>query len=174
MNGAIPNLKIIMNPPFEGNAKTDRKTLLATKDNMADVFDVDELGEAQEDLEECWQMLAAKYDDVFGEKTAEQIFNTKVYFREGFIKSSKGAMLGSTRLKQDGTIYVLVSSMTDGLSDADFYNVVLHEMCHCASFYSTGDLDAAHNAGWKKYADAFNRMNGPWHLTATCDVDSFN
>lgn len=140
---------------------------------MADcTFDIDELTEAQEDLEDCWIILAVKYDKVFGSKIAEQITRTKVYFREGFIKSSKGAMLGSTRLRQDGTIYVLVSSMTDELSDADFYSVVLHEMCHCASFYSTGDLDAAHNAGWKKYADAFNK-SGHWHLTATCDVDKF-
>lgn len=36
MNGAIPNLKIIMNPPFEGNSKTDRKMLLAMHKQFPD------------------------------------------------------------------------------------------------------------------------------------------
>lgn len=119
----------------------------------------------QADLEECWHALALKYFD-------SKVADTKVFFREGFIKSSKGAMLGSTRLKNDGTIYVLVSSMTDELDDKAFYNVLLHEMCHCASYYDAGDLDASHTREWKTYADKLNKLG--WHLTPACDVDLFS
>lgn len=129
----------------------------------------------QTDLEECWQMLATMYEDIWDDATND-ILNTKVFWREGFIKNSKGAMLGCVQLKSDGPV-VLISTITDELKDAEFYNVLLHEMCHIASYYGYGSLDPDHEEGWKKFADNCNEkieFLRDCPITATCDIDKFD
>lgn len=141
-----------------------------------DGLDLDDIEDDQTDLEECWQMLATMYDDVWPDEIVDDILKTKVFWREGFIKSSKGAMLGSTRLSSNGSLTVLISTITDELDDIGFYNVLLHEMCHVASYLTTNDLDNSHSKGWKKFADKCNskiEFLKECPITATCDIDKF-
>lgn len=128
----------------------------------------------QTDLEECWQTLASMYEDIW-DGTVSDILSTKVFWREGFLKSSRGAMLGCVQLKPDGPI-ALISTITDELEDVEFYNVLLHEMCHLASYYKYGSLDSSHKSGWKKFADKCNKkieFLKDCPITATCDIDKF-
>lgn len=179
----------VKNESIKNNGKRIKETVLNYEDMIAD----------QADLEDCWQMLANGYKSIWndieehdpdnigfiwteetGKSVVDFILSTKVFWREGFIKNDKGAMLGCTQLKSEGRgigkPVVLISTITDELSDAEFYNVLLHEMCHVASYYGYGSLDPDHKEGWKKFANKCNKnvkflKNNP--LTATCDIDKF-
>lgn len=161
--------------------------------------ELEDMMDDQTDLEECWQMLATMYEDIWndvdkkdapelafiwteetGKSVVDLILKTPIYWKEGFIKNDKGAMLGSTKLESKGRglghPVVYISTVTDELDDGEFYNVLLHEMCHVASYYAYGSLDGEHNKGWKKYADKCNSkiefLKGN-ELMPTCDTSTF-
>lgn len=71
-------------------------------------------------------------------------------------------MLGCTKLEYNqqkglGHPVVYISTMTDKFNDAEFYNVLLHEMCHVASLYAYGSLDGQHSEKWKYFVDLCNK-----------------
>lgn len=161
--------------PIDLNTLPKKYKPLFESSSMFDKFNYEDAMNDQADLEECWQMLATMYEDIWGD-TVDGILNTKVFWREGFIKNDKGAMLGCARLKSDKSLVVLISTITDKLDDDEFYNVLLHEMCHVASYYKYGSLDSNHKDGWKKFADKCNEkieFLKDCPITATCDIDKF-
>lgn len=162
--------------------------------------ELEDMMDDQTDLEECWQMLATMYEDIWNSKdenlsneklgghnsyankpVVDWILQTPIYWKEGFIKNENGAMLGCTRLEYNqqkglGHPVVYISTMTDELDDTEFYNVLLHEMCHLASLYAYGSLDGQHSEKWKYFANLCNKriefLKGN-ELTPTCDADKF-
>lgn len=131
---------------------------------------LDELISADDDLRECWDMIVLNFfkdDDWLVEHLRDHV---EIHYIDGFVKSPKGVMLGATRLKSDGPLQVIISSVLDNeeFSDKDFYNVLAHEMCHCASYFTEGDLDGTHTKGWKKFADKLN-TTGKFKITPVSD-----
>lgn len=134
-------------------------------------------GEDKE-LQENWVMAALQYEDVFGEYTKDIINLSKnVHFHEGLISSEKSkykVMLGRTYLintSEDPLIEI--STLVNDFNDEDYWNVLLHEICHVASYYKYEDLDSNHNRGWKKFAEKINKFRKNSKLTPEASIENF-
>lgn len=129
------------------------------------------IAEEDEELKENWIEAAIEYEDIFGRDILDNILTTPIYYRDGFIGSNNKSALAITRLTTNGLI-VLFSTYIDALNDDKYWNVLLHEMCHLASYFKYGDLDMKHVKGWKEFADKINKFRKD-KLTPTADEKYF-
>lgn len=137
-----------------------------------------EFEEEDKELQENWIMVTTQYEDVFGKYTKDIVNLSKnVHFHEGLISSEKSkykVMLGRTYLlnKSENPL-VEISTLVNDFNDEDYWNVLLHEMCHVASYYKYEDLDSNHNKGWKKFAEKINKFRKNSKLTPEASIEDF-
>lgn len=135
---------------------------------------IDSAMEDDADLQDCWTNAIEKYKDIWNSK--ECLFNgmlvtdglkkvTPHYFTsnsygkeddEGKIKS----FLGRTRHVRslNNPIEVDIFTATFDMDSDEFFNVLLHEMCHVAAYYV--DRSLSHNSTWAYFKDELNNRCG--------------
>lgn len=95
--------------------------------------------------------------DIFLEINPNLSFTSELYSIEPILvnniisKNGKDAFGLTTKLN-DGTLAVEFSKNIYGLSDANKWSTILHEICHCAAYYTDGSLD--HGVTWEKYTNS--------------------
>lgn len=115
--------------------------------------------EDQEFLEEDWKMLAEKYRALW-KNLAEKIANVSVYYTDTLGNDKKA--FGLTQDTSKGlqvlfwSILTKVNKDTEEafISDDEYWEILLHEMCHCAAYFVDGSLD--HGKTWQYFVDKLN------------------
>lgn len=127
--------------------------------------------EDDKDLKYTWDSAAEKYRKLWDSKKScmddvdsitDKLLQIDPHYDQLTVTTNNGEViksaLGLTKHVRniEHPIEVSISTATFEMSDDDFYNVVLHEMAHVASFYVDRSLD--HKETWQYFKDKLNKI----------------
>jgi len=112
-------------------------------------------------LETYADIINLKYDlidehkDVWGDNTADEM--DSIVIRLG---DTHGKGLAASGILKNGKIGIIISPICAAFAKEDIDNIVLHELAHCAVYFTFGSFckneNGGHNENWHYYVDQLN------------------
>lgn len=133
------------------------------------------MDELLDDIIDCWEMLAEK-TSIWGEDLSEDLLDLTYLIQvEDLLNRPGKAALGVTQVFDNDLFGIIFDFHLNALNDKNFYSTIIHEMCHCAVFLTTGSLQKDDNGGhgknWQQFADKWN-ATGKFNIFSDGDADT--